>query len=191
MVHRQVEEIAAFRRAKSGNTAPLRCQTCGALSQGTPDAVEAGRRPGVGAELEAILTISQALTQLQDDERQRVLHWATERFRGRAVADPVAPAIAVSDLRADDLDDLFGSPAPEQPDASGLGEDDELGDLFEGTTIALEGTTVAADAIVVAVAAPQVDQHNPPLQISEAPLDALVADFVSEFRRLAVECQGS
>lgn len=184
MVHRQVEEIAAFRRAKSGNTTPLRCQTCGALSPGTPDVVEAGRRPGVGAELEAILTISQALTELPDDERQRVLHWATERFRLRAIADAVGPAIAVPDLRTDDLHDIFGSPAPDVQKTSGLGEDDELGDLFEGTTI-------AAKSLVVADAPAQVDQHNPPLQIAEAPLDALVADFVSEFRRLAVECQGS
>ncbi len=183
MVHRQVEEIATFRRAKSGNTAPSRCQTCGALSQGT-DTVEAGRRPGVGAELEAILTISQVLSQLQDDERQRVLQWATERFRLRPGNDPVAPAIAAPDLRTDDLHDLFGLPASDVPKASGLGEGDELGDLFEGTTIAAEPSAATA-------AAPQVDQHNPPLQIAEAPLDALVADFVSEFRRLAVECQGS
>ena len=140
----------------------------------------------IGAELEAILAISQVLTQLQDDQRQRVLRWAIERFSVPAVADSVAPAIAAPDLtlRIEDLDDLFAEPTLDGPHATALSEDDELGDLFKETTIATE-SRVEADV------AAQADQHSSPLQIAEAPLDALVADFVSEFRRLAVECQGS
>jgi hypothetical protein len=191
MVHRQVEEIAAFRRSKSVSTVASRCQMCGAPSQGTEEAIEAGRGPSVGVELDAILMISQALTRLQDDERQRVLQWATDRFGQRAIAKPVTPAIvALPDLRTDDLHDLFGAPAVESPHASELGADDELGDLFEEAAIATESLVELDVPVSLPVPVP-VDQHQPPLQIAEAPLDALVADFVSEFRRLAVECQGS
>jgi hypothetical protein len=186
MIHRQVEENGGAGRSKSGNTAALRCHKCGALSQVPVGDVEADRGPSVGAEFDAILVISQALTQLQDDERQRVLHWAAERFSLRASADLVAPALTAPDvaLRVEDLDDLFGSPSPDDQHANAPAEDDELGDLFEETAIAPE-------SLVEAGAAAETDQHNPPLQIAEAPLDALVADFVSEFRRLAVKCQGS
>jgi hypothetical protein len=160
---------------------------------------EAAQGPSIGAELEAILAISQVLTQLEDDQRQRVLRWAVERFSPPPVADSVTPAIAAPDLtlRIEDLDDLFGARTLDDPHATALSAYDELGDLFEETTMddelgdLFKETTIATEPLVETVVAAPADQHNPPLQIAEAPLDALVADFVSEFRRLAVECQGS
>jgi hypothetical protein len=174
-------------------------RVAGTLSQtASGDDRKAAQGLSVAAELDAILAISQLLTPLQDDQRQRVLRWAVERFSVPALVDSIPPAIEAPDgaLRIEDLDDLFAAPA-DNPHASAMTGDDELGDLFAEPTVDDElgdlfaETTLASQPLTELGAALPAEEHQPPLQIAEAPLDALVADFVSEFRRLAVECQGS
>jgi hypothetical protein len=172
-------------RSNSGKTIVLRCNACGEVSEVTQDddwrAADGG---GAGAELEAILALDQILTRLQDAERQRVLRWAAERFGVMPVTKSIAPTIGAPDLafRGEDLDDLFGSPASMPSPIEPLNADDELSDLFDEKADATESIVD-----VVSDVQPARKHHQPQTESADLPLDVLVADFVSEFRRLAVE----
>jgi hypothetical protein len=141
------------------------------------------RYESAGAELDAILALGQVLTRLQDAERQRVLRWAIERFGVMAAADSLEPVISLPDLacREDDLDDLFASPASMAQLTEPL--NDELSDLFEEPV-----DEIATVVDVVADMQSHRQPDSPQSESGELPLVVLVADFVSEFRRLAVEC---
>jgi hypothetical protein len=171
-------------RSNCGKTVALRCNACGEVSEVTQDDDRTAGHGSVSAELEAILALGEVLTRLQDAERQRVLRWAIERFGVIGVAQSIttisAPDLA---LHPEDLDDLFASPAWTPQPTEPLDADDELSDLFDEQVDATESVgDVVGDV--------QADrkQNTPQAESAEPPLDVLVADFVSEFRRLAVEC---
>ena len=180
-------------RSNGGKTVALRCNACGEVSAVTQDEErEAGQATG-GAELEAIVALDRVLTRLHGEERQRVLRWAAERFGSTAVADSIAAPIAAAalSLQRDDLHDLFAAPAwtPDPTETPDTG--DELGDLFDEPADACESieSMEMFESAVEDQAASDEPKKAPGPDAADQPLDVLVADFVSEFRRLAVECE--
>jgi hypothetical protein len=138
----------------------------------------------VSSELDAILAVGHALNRLQDPHaRARVLQWAIERFQVTATVLPalVSPMIETVDsmLAVDELIDLFGIAAPASPSAA----DEELSDLFD------EKPSVSRRPLLELVVSAQPPVAEPPVEAP--PLDSLVQDFVSDFRRIAMECQSA
>jgi hypothetical protein len=162
-------------RSNNGKTLAIRCNACGARSEVTPDEDRHAGRDEVTAELEAILAVGQALTRVQNaDGRRRVLNWAVERFNANVHAPkpPARPATAPDPmLLVDGLGDLFEAPGhvPSRG-AQAAVVHERLDDLFEPAPAAQPEET-------------QCEARDEPA------LDVLVADFVSDFRRLAVEWQ--
>ena len=85
---------------------------------------DARERDSVGAELDSMRQIAQAIEQLRDpDVRQRVLRWANERY-GVTAAAPLPgvmhvarPAVAEPMMAIEELQDLF-EPRPAEAGAS-------------------------------------------------------------------------
>jgi len=172
----------------------LRCHQCGARSDMAAADDRSGAPGDITAELEAIVAIGKALTRLQNaDSRRRVMAWALDRFTApvAAAADPVEHApVPDQTLTLDDLSDLF---APVRRTDLRLvvangSSPDKLDDLFDGS----EMSAPVADDRWHLEDTPDVHEASP-LVIApcsaDAEIDVLVADFVSDFRRLANEWQ--
>jgi hypothetical protein len=179
-------------RSESGTIVALRCNHCGTRSQVANADVHAGALDDVTAELEAIVAVGRTLTRLQNaDARRRVLNWAFERFAADIPLPGVAgTALPTADqtLIVDGLADLFEP--RRRADLRLVVVNDDLADLFDGAE--------RPDAVDDRHYEPAESWdgpdtrplHDGPADSSPEPeLDVLVADFVSDFRRLANEWQ--
>jgi hypothetical protein len=127
----------------------------------------------LSSELEAMAAIGRVLSGLPDEAaRQRVLHWACERFGVDAAAiasllpeGVFAEAVNIADdpaLKLDSLDDMFEMAAPDGDDL-----------------------TIPAAAVTVSEPAPAT------ADASRQPVEAVLKSFVAEFQRFAEEWSGA
>ena len=184
-----------FGRSNDGEMVGLQCHQCGARSDVPAADDRSGAPADITAELEAIVAIGKALTRLQSsDSRRRVMAWAVDRFATAqvAAAAPTQDAPAPDQtLAIDGVADLFAP--PRRPDLRLVvvndSSSDKLDDLFDdaGATESCEDDRCDLDDT------PDLHETRPPQEDAprggDAELDVLVADFVSDFRRLAKEWQ--
>jgi len=141
----------------------------------------------IAVELAAMQAIARALSSIRDSEtRQRVVMWATERFRIpttlAAPARPTAPASSADDpaLAVETLYDLFDHPRTTA-----------VMPASQAMQIALAGseddTLTLTDPLPHAAGAEARDVTTVPRE--EPALDTLVKGFANELQRLAVEWQ--
>src|SRR4249920_841904 len=125
----------------------------------------------LSSELEAMAAIGRVLSSLPDDTaRQRVLHWACERFgvdAGAAAAllpeGVFAEAVNIADdpaLKLDSLDDMF------------------------------EMAATDSDDLTIPVAAVAASEPTP-ADASRQPVEVVLKSFVAEFQRFAEEWSGA
>jgi hypothetical protein len=181
-----------FGRSNDGKMVGLRCHQCGTRSDVASADDRSGAPGDITAELEAIVAIGKALTRLQNaDSRRRVLAWALDRFTAPLVTAAPAEDAPASDqtLTLDDLGDLFAP--PRRTDlrlvVANESSSDKLDDLFDGA----ETPVPIEDDRCDVVDAPDLHDTHDLQDARNAELDVLVADFVSDFRRLANEWENS
>ena len=132
-------------------------------------------------EIEAIRTVGRVLAQLPDAAaRVRVMRWAAERFRTDttfAVAAAAAPAAIVSRVNAA-VDPTLSM--------------DGLQELFRARTkvgdeLTLDASPLMMESEPVAELVPHVEQVP---HVEEPPhADSMIHSFVTDFQRLADDCQ--
>lgn len=185
-----------FGRSNDGGTIGIHCHHCGTRSDVPTDDDRSGAPGDMAAELEALVAIGKTLTRLQNaDARRRILCWAVDRFTApvsNPVATPRAQEPADQTLMIDGVGDLFATPRRADlrlvvvNDSTG----DELDDLFEQPDTP---STADDDRYHPDDTRDLQDRRplqEPPASAGREPeLDVLVADFVSDFRRLAREWQ--
>jgi len=141
----------------------------------------------IAVELAAMQAIARALASIRDPEtRQRVVMWATVRFRIpttlAAPARPTAPASLADDpaLAVETLNDLFDHPRTTAAMPASQAMQIALAEI-EDDTLTL------TDPLPQAAAAQARDVATTPRE--EPALDTLVKGFANELQRLAVEWQ--
>jgi len=142
----------------------------------------------IAVELAAMQAIARALASIRNSEtRQRVVMWATERFRipttFAAPARPTAPASIADDpaLAVETLYDLFDHPRTTAAMPASQAMQIALAET-EDDTLTL------TDLPPQAAAAP-AQAHDATTPREEPALDTLVKGFANELQRLAVEWQ--
>ncbi len=119
-------------------------------------------------ELDAMAALGQVLGNLTDPAvRQRVLHWAAERFALEMPAGTQPAAVPEH------------SPQPQRADIDPALAVDSLDDMF---SVGLEG--IDEDLDVFAFAEPQ-------LATPKAPIEVVLRSFAADFQRFAEEWNGA